>query len=256
MTVFIGGVGRAYIGDLDLGRVAIERLATEDLGPNTVVEDVQYNAVLVAQRLAELRPYSVVLVGAVERQRKPGTVERRRIRTLGVPLQTAQDAVASAVTGDVTLDLLLQVGEGLGVFPAHTLAIEVEPTEVSLSDALSSQAAGALETVLELVRAEVRRAPLLRLAEKARPLVALERTPSAAIEAVRHLLSELEAVDAEGIWPATLAEPERRRKLLDAAQSWAETHGGEVAATWQALVDELDRVCAGESGGGASGVPR
>ncbi|HEX6538733.1 MAG TPA: hypothetical protein VF155_06110 [Candidatus Dormibacteraeota bacterium] len=251
-TVFIGGVGRSFMGDLDLGRIAIERLAAEDLGPHAVLEEVQYNAVLVAQHLAELRPYSVVLVGAVERQREPGTVERRRIRTLGAPLETVQDAVASAVTGDVTLDLLLQVGEGLGVLPAHTLAIEVEPTEMSLGDTLSTQAAGALETVLELVRAEVRRAPLLRLAEKVRPLVAVDRTPSAAVEAVRHLLSEIEVVDAEGSWPATLAQPERRRRLLDAAQTWGENEGDEASA-WQALAGELERVSALEDGGGAAG---
>ena len=245
-TVFIGGVGRSFMGDLDLGRIAVERLAAEDLGPHAVIEEVQYNAVLVAHHLAELRPYSVVLIGAVERQRKPGTVERRRIRTLGAPMETVQDAVASAVTGDVTLDLLVEVGEGFGVLPAHTLAIEVEPTEVSLADGLSAQAEGALETVLDMVRAEVRRAPLLRLAENMRPLVAAERTPSAGVEAARHLLAELEVLDAEGVWPATLAEPERRRRLLDAAQGWGETSGGAVAAAWAALVDELEGIWASE----------
>lgn len=252
-TVFIGGVGRSFMGDLDLGRIAIERLATEDLGPHTVLEEVQYNAVLVAQHLAELRPYAVVLIGAVERERTPGMVERRRIRTLGAPLETVQEAVASAVTGDVTLDLLLEVGQGFGVLPAHTLTIEVEPTEMSLSDALSPQAAGALETVLELVRAEVRRAPLLRLAETLRPLAAAERTPSAAVEAVRHLLAEIEVMDAEGVWPAALGDPERRRRLLEAAQGWGANGAGEVTAAWDALVRELERVSAAESRAGAPG---
>ncbi|MGH9281391.1 MAG: hypothetical protein ACRD0S_00475, partial [Acidimicrobiales bacterium] len=75
VAVLVGGVGELYQGDLDLGRVAVERLAQEALGDHVAVEDLHYGAVAVAQRLEELRPAHLVLVGGVARDRAPGTVE-------------------------------------------------------------------------------------------------------------------------------------------------------------------------------------
>jgi Ni,Fe-hydrogenase maturation factor len=103
VTVLVGGVGQLYQGDLDLGRLAAERLAAEALGPDVLVEELHYGAVAVAQRLEELRPRALVLVGAVARGRRPGTVERRLIRNLHLPPERVQRAVGDAVTGYVTL---------------------------------------------------------------------------------------------------------------------------------------------------------
>ena len=67
MTVLVGGVSELFQGDLDLGRLAVARLLDEDLGPGVLVEDLHYGAVAVAQRLEEVRPDTLVLVGAVRR---------------------------------------------------------------------------------------------------------------------------------------------------------------------------------------------
>src|ERR671925_1165371 len=104
VRVVVGGVGHLYQGDLDLGRVAVERLQHEDLGADVAVEEFSYGAVAVSQRLEELRPELLVLVGAKARGREPGTVERREIAVLPRPVEEVQAAIVDAATGYIDLD--------------------------------------------------------------------------------------------------------------------------------------------------------
>lgn len=153
--ILVGGVAELYQGDLDLGRVAVGRLAGEELGPEVLVEELSYGAVAVAQRLEDLRPDILVLIAAQARGRPPGTVERREIEPLALSVKELQLAVGDAVTGYVTIDLLLRVATALRALPARTVAIEVEPASVQPSDELTLEARLGLEDALVLVRTEV-----------------------------------------------------------------------------------------------------
>ncbi len=136
----------------------MERLAEEELGESVLVEELHYGAVAVAQRLEELRPDRLILVGAVARGRPPGTVELRAVEP--IPLDTAefQAAIGDAVTGYVGIDLVVEVASGFGALPAETVTIEVEPARVEPSETLSAEAIEGLEQALELVRQELARA--------------------------------------------------------------------------------------------------
>ena len=162
MVVVVGGVGQLYQGDFDLGRVAVERLRDEDFGDGVVVEDLSYGAVAVAQRLEELRADALILVGAVERGRPPGSVTCLPVTTLTLTPSEVQLAITDAVTGYIAIDLIVEVAHGLGMLPPHTVAIEVEPARVEPSVTLSREAEVALGEVLELVRQEVSRARAAR----------------------------------------------------------------------------------------------
>jgi hydrogenase maturation protease len=242
VTLLVGGVGQLYQGDLDLGRLAAERLAAEAFGPDVLVEELHYGAVAVAQRLEELRPRALVLVGAVARGRRPGTVERRLVRNLHLPPERVQRAVGDAVTGYVTLDLLVEVAAGLGALPARTTAIEAEPARIGPAERLSGQAQAALETALGLVRAELRRIPLLELADQLRARshqVRLE--PAPALEVLRDLLGELEGLDRHGRWGATFSLRDRlRRRIADGDPGFGMDHLD--WGLWWALIEELDRL--------------
>jgi len=123
-----------------------------------LVEDLFYGAVAVAQRLEELRPDVLILVGAVPGGRPPGTVERRDYRPKPIRPAEIQRAVGDAVTGYVGIDLVLEVAAGLGALPRRAVAIEVEPARVTSSEQLSPEAVAALEHALVLVREELARA--------------------------------------------------------------------------------------------------
>ncbi len=155
MTVLVGGVGQLYQGDLDLGRRAVERLAGERLAPGVLVEDFHYGAVAVAQRLEDVKPRSLVLVGAAERGRAPGTVERHVVRGVERSASELQESVGHAVTGYVTIDLVVDVAFALGVLPIHTVIVDVEPVLRAPTDALSEAGERLLEELLDLVREEL-----------------------------------------------------------------------------------------------------
>lgn len=158
--VLVGGVGELWLGDLDLGRRAVERLAAEDLGPGVVVEDLCYGAVQVSWRLEDLAPRALVVVAATQRGRAPGTVERRVIDPFEVPPAEARHAVDEALTGYLRADLLIEVAAAFETLPARTVVIDVEPASRYPSTELSVPCERALAEALELVRTEVRRLAL------------------------------------------------------------------------------------------------
>jgi hypothetical protein len=249
VTVLVGGVYELFQGDLDLGRVAVERLRAEALGPDVLVEDLHYGAVAVVQRLEELRPAAFVLVTAVRRDRTPGTVERRRLDPTPVEPVDFQAAVGDAVTGYVHIDLLVEVAAGFDALPARTVAVEVEPAHVGPGEGLTSTASAALARALEIVRAEVRWTPLLQLAESLRPLVLGERlADSTGLAALRELLGELERLDREGRWGRAFAVRDRFRVALAGEGSSESMDRRDRGLEW-ALVEELDRVEALEAPG-------
>ncbi len=221
-------------------------LAGEDLGPLALVEELHYGALAVAQRLEELCPEGLILVGAIPRGLPPGTVTRRRVRDLHLSPAEVQLAMNDAGTGYVTIDLLVEVCAGLGRLPERTVAIEVEPADDRvngrLAERLSPLAQAALPEVLELVRAEVRRTPLLSLATVLRGLVEgdrLEEVP--AVVTLRALLDELRTLDDDGRWGTTFALRDRLRLQI------AEGLTGEGMdhvdwGLWWALIEEIDRL--------------
>ena len=240
--VLVGGVSELFQRDLDLGRLAVERLQAEHLGPGVVVEELHYGAIAVAQRLQDLRPGSLVLVSAVVRGRPPGTVERRR---LDAPVLTASDvqlAVGDAVTGYVHPDLVVEIASALDALPARTVAVEVEPAVVGPGEGLSELAAAALERALQVIRVEVCRAPLLALCDELRLLLVGDRLePSPALTTLHELLLELEQLDREGRWGHTFALRDRL-KLGIADGASGEGMDPRDWALWWALIEELDRL--------------
>lgn len=242
MTVLVGGVSQLYQGDLDLGRVAAERLWGEGLGRDVLVEDLSYGAVAVAQRLEELGPRALVLVGAAQRGRPPGSVERRRPEPPDRRPEQVQVAVGEAVVGYVSLDLLLEVAAGLGALPKRTVAIEAEPHSLEPSETLSAPAKAGLERCLSLVREEVARLPVLELADELRALVGEDaKEPAGALLALRALLSELESVDREGRWGKTFALRERLRREIASGHT-PEGMSALDWGLWWGLIEELDRL--------------
>lgn len=242
MTVLVGGVSQLYQGDLDLGRLAAERLATEPLGPGVVVEDLHYGAVAVVQRLQDLEPRALVLVGAEARGRAPGTVERRRVRASTLPTVQIQQSVRDAITGYVTIDLLVEVATGLDALPTRTVSIEVEPVDSVVGEELSPAAVAGLDEALRLVQTEIGRIPLLELADELRQLLDTDRLgPSPALDTVRELLGELEVLDEAGRWGATFALRDRlRRRIADGQTGEGMEHLD--WGLWWTLIEELDRL--------------
>ncbi len=246
MSCLVGGVGELYQGDLDLGRLAAERLAAEDLGADVLVEDLYYGAIAVAQRLEELRPAALVLVGTSIRGQPAGHVQRRRLRPTIPSVEDHRRALEEAGTGYVSIDLVFEVASGLGVLPDRTVSIEVEPETSEPGAPLSPPARDGLEQALFLVRAELLRMPLLELADEMRGMLAGDRLePTLALDAMRQLLGAVEILDEEGRWGSVFTLRDQLRLRIAAG----ETGDGMDHLDWSlwwALIEELDRLQSSE----------
>lgn len=241
-TVLVGGVSELFQHDLDLGRLAVEQLRLREMGHGVFVEDLHYGAVTVTQRIQELQPVTMILVGAVRRGRPPGTVERRRVHAPVLSAAELQAAVGDAVTGYVAIDLVVEVATGLGVLPPRTVAVEVEPALVGPGEGLSASAAVGLRQAVELVVLEVRRAPVLELAAELRELLEDGRVePAPATTVLRLLLTELMVLDEEGRWGSAFALRDRLRLSIAAGET-GEGMDHRDWGLWWALVEELDRL--------------
>jgi hypothetical protein len=248
--VFVGGVGQLYQGDLDVGRVLIDRLG--DLGAGVVAEELHYGAVAVAQRIEDVAPHTLILVGAEVRGRVPGTVERRWLERSVLTPERVHGAVSDAVQGYVAIDLVLDVANGLGVLPPRVIAIEVEPVRTASDPSLSPEVEAALGEMLELVRSEARRAPMLALAAEIRAELAdghldggtsLEGLigRSRSLDALESLLAELWTVDRTGRWGRTFAERDRLRYAIADGDSAEGMRNLDWGLSWT-LIEELDRL--------------
>jgi hydrogenase maturation protease len=247
VLTLVGGVGELFQGDLDLGRRAAERLAALDLGPDVVVEDLHYGAIAVAQRLEELRPGALILVGAAARGRMPGAVERRWVAPFVPDPGEFRRSVEEAGTGHVSIDLVIEVAAGFEALPRRAVVIEVEPARADPSEELSAEAEGGLEEAVALVRLEAGRVPLFELADRVGQLAGdghLE--PSPALQAMTELLRELELLEREGRWGASFALRDRLR-LLIAEGSTSEGMDHLDWSQWWGLIEELDRLQAVEA---------
>ena len=242
MVVLVGGVSELYQGDLDLGRRATEVLAGEPFGDHVVVEDLHYGAVSVVHRLAELAPSTLILVGATKRGREPGSVQRQRVEAPRMSPAQTQTAVGHAVVGYVDIDLILQVAAGLDALPPRVVVIDAEPATVEMADRLSPIGEVALERAVALARTEVRRTPLLELADTLRELNAGQRlAPAPAVDALRSLLHELSELDRAGTWGAAFRERDRLRLRIAAGES-GEGMDHRDWGLWWALIEEIDRL--------------
>jgi hydrogenase maturation protease len=242
VIVLVGGVAELYQSDLDVGRRAVELLASERLGPDVYVEELHYGAVAVAQRLEELRPELLLLLGAVDWGGHPGEVRRRLMRDLAPHPDAVQAAVRDAAVGYVGIDLLLDVCAGFGALPARTVLLEVQPAATGPGDELSAEVAAALPALVGRVHDELARRPLFEVVAQLRERCAGDRLePSPALDTMRALLAELGHVEDTGRWGSAFACRDRLRLQI------AESHTGESMehldwALWWALIEELDRL--------------
>lgn len=151
MRVLIGGVGYRFLRDGGLGPYMSDTLASRAT-PAVEVEDLGYHPVGFTQNLQERPAYDrIVLVAAIERGRKPGTVKAYRWDHVLPPTQEIQERVGESVTGTISLDNLLIVTEAFGAFPDDVWVVEVEPADETWGEGFSAVVEAKLPEIEEAV---------------------------------------------------------------------------------------------------------
>ena len=151
----VGGVGYHFMRDLSLGPVLTARLADMEWPAHVAVDaDFSYGPVAIVQRFKSEPDLcdKIVLFAAIERGRPPGTVTTYRWRGELPAEDEIQARVGEALTGVVSLDNLLVVGEQFAIWPDEVVVVEVEPADTNWGDGFSPTIAGVVDEVLATVR--------------------------------------------------------------------------------------------------------
>lgn len=154
--ILVGGVGLPWLRDLDYGTQWVNRVAHHDWPDHVVIEDMSYAAHRVLDRLQEVRPRKVVLVGCMPRHEDPpGTIRRYDLDLTPPSGEEAHERISEAAQGIIDLDHTLAVARYYGAFPNDTVVIEVEPEDDTFGLGFSDVVEATVDTVLDLVRQEV-----------------------------------------------------------------------------------------------------
>ncbi len=152
--VLVGTVGYHYLRDHSVGPNLLPRLRAEAWPPGVVLEELNWGPIAVVQNFQDLeRPYDrVVLLSAREGGRAPGTVTLRRWLG-GLPdVESIHARVCEAVTGVISVDNLLVIGEHFGIWPGEVVVVDVEPGPEEAGDTFTPPVEAAVPAVLAAVR--------------------------------------------------------------------------------------------------------
>ncbi|MEE9179195.1 MAG: hypothetical protein V3U46_12280 [Acidimicrobiia bacterium] len=242
MRIVVGGVSQLYQGDLDFGRHAVESLSSLEWSLDVVVEDFHYGAVAVSQRLDDLEPDALILVGAEARRRPPGTIHRTRVDRSVPDVAQARDSVEAAVTGYVTIGLLIDVIKALGSAPGRIVVFEVEPKTTGPSSEMSEEAVEALGVVIGALKKEVELTPLFILCEDLRRALSDHHLGgSSSVRSLMAMLTQLEIVEEGGVWGKVFSLRDRLRWEISRGET-SENMSQLDWSLWWSLIEELDRL--------------
>lgn len=94
-------------------------------GPVAIVQDFQADPITYDR---------MILIAAVERGRKTGAIACRNWIGGEIDVMAVQDRIFEAVTGIISVDNLLVIGEHFGIWPKELVVIEVELPDSSIGN--------------------------------------------------------------------------------------------------------------------------
>lgn len=136
--VLIGVVGTTPVLDCyPLGPVLMAKLHAQSWpGVSATIENMSWGPVAIVQSIqaSDVRHDRAVLIGAVQRGRTPGAVMVGHWQGGTLEADLMQERMFEAVTGIVSLDNLLVIGEHFSIWPPELVTVEVELPKTCFGD--------------------------------------------------------------------------------------------------------------------------
>jgi hydrogenase maturation protease len=154
MRVLIACVGYRFLRDLSVGPELVPVLSQLEWPQGVEVCDLHFGPIHMVHWLQERPGYyeRIVFVAAVPRGREKGRVYWYRWDGTLPDAEEIQQRVGEGVTGVISLDNLLIVGQYFGALPSDVIVIEVEPEDTGWGPGFSSQVEALLPDVVQRVR--------------------------------------------------------------------------------------------------------
>ena len=154
--VLVGGIGLPWLRDLDFGTQFVRRVEGLEWPEHVMIEDLSFAAHRALDRLREIEPSRVVLVGCMPREvDPPGTIRRYQLDLTPPPDDEVHERMGEAAGGIIDLDHTLAVVRYWKGFPEDTVVIEVEPADRSFGLGFSTEVEEVVDKVLAMVQQEV-----------------------------------------------------------------------------------------------------
>ncbi len=157
--LLIAGVGYAHLRDLSFGMALVERLEMMDWPEDVRIEDFGYGPIAILHWFEETpgqRFDRAIFVGAMERDREPGTLVTYDWIPKALDPDDVQARVCEAVTGVISLENLLIIAQHFDLLPRRTTVIEIEPPDKEFGLGLSPLGEERMDEVITWIRQAVR----------------------------------------------------------------------------------------------------
>jgi len=154
-VLLIAGVGYAHLRDLSFGMEMVERLQAMDWPEDVRIEDFGYGPIAILHWFEETpgqRFDRAIFVGAMERDREPGTVVTYDWIPRPLDPDDVQARVCEAVTGVISLENLLIIAQHFDLLPRRTTVIEIEPPDKEFGLGLSPLGEERMAEVIAWIR--------------------------------------------------------------------------------------------------------
>lgn len=160
MMVLVSGIGYSNMSDMSFGRVLYAEMAGMKWPDHVHVEDLNFGPIMIYQWLEEtpVKYDKLILVGAANRGRKPGTLEVYAWDGKMPDEAGVQACVGEAVTGVISLENLLVVCKQFGVLPEDVTIVEIEPQNEEYGLEFSPVVAARVGEAIEIVKMEAMKA--------------------------------------------------------------------------------------------------
>ena len=153
--LLIAGVGYAHLRDLSFGMEMVERLQAMDWPEDVRIEDFGYGPIAILHWFEETpgrRFDRAIFVGAMERDREPGTLVTYDWIPRALDPDDVQARICEAVTGVISLENLLIIAQHFDILPRRTTVIEIEPPDKEFGLGLSPLGEERMDEVIAWIR--------------------------------------------------------------------------------------------------------
>jgi len=157
-VLLIAGVGYSHLRDLSFGTELVERLQLMTWPENVRIEDFGYGPIAILHWFEETpgeRFARAIFIGAMERDREPGTLVTYEWLSHPLDPDDVQARVVESVTGVINLESLLVIAQHFDVLPRRTTVIEIEPPDKEFGLGLSPIGEERMAEVIAWIQREV-----------------------------------------------------------------------------------------------------
>ncbi|MEO6132459.1 MAG: hypothetical protein ABIQ02_11465 [Saprospiraceae bacterium] len=153
--ILIGTIGYHNLGNHSLGPALLSTLQALKWPDGVDVEEMNWGPIAIVQKFQTLKsPYArVILLAAIERQdRSIGDIDTFRWMGRLPDDEMIQACVGDAVTGVISVENLLIIGEHFKIWPEETFIVDIEPGPELAGIDFTSEVEKAIPDIINTIR--------------------------------------------------------------------------------------------------------